>query len=142
MGQLERVFAAQEALTEQLRGALPGVKVDLGYPYEFRPEHVWVSCNAATDVSAVDSGMALFEGEPHIGGGIAVRQFAGEDWAPVRARLLELEGVLEAVLAADRALGGTCSGAHISSLTTSEQLDGSEVGLICYFELELRQYGG
>lgn len=142
MGLLARVLAAQEAFAGALRAALPSdVKVDVGYPYDFRPQHVWVSSGNDGDVKAVDSGMALFESEPRIGGGVAVRQYAGEDWAPVRARLLELVGTLEAVLQADRTLGGTCSGAHVSGFEVKEQLESSEVGLIFYFELQLRQYG-
>lgn len=141
MGQLERVFDAQEALRDALAAELEGVPVDLGYPYDMRPEHVWVSCNSGTEVRPLDSGMATFNSTPSIGGGITVQQYAGSDWTALRARLREIEGTVETTIAADRTLGGTCTGAHIARLTTSEQIDGGQVGLLCYFELDMQQYG-
>jgi len=144
MGHLQSVVGVQTALAEmvEVSEVFSGVAQGRGIPFHFQPEHFWVALTLDTEQEPIDTNLALFERRPRIGGGIAVRQYANT-WEPVETRLLELVAAFEALIDADRTLGGTCTGAHVSAFSLKEQQESSnsELGLVYYYALELRQYG-
>lgn len=144
MGHLASINAVQKSVAAMVEGsaAFAGVSQDLGIPFFYQPEHFWVALTLDTEQEPVDTNLALFERRPRIGGGIAVRQYA-DTWEPVETRLLELVAAFEALIDADRTLGGTCTGAHVSAFSLKEQQQSSEseLGLVYYYALSLRQYG-
>ena len=141
------VFRQIQGLADYLKGAMEaadgfaGVPVRRGFPIDFPAEVAWVSYGTDDERKLLASNLTSFQDDPHIGGGISVTQTIGEDWTPLADRLFELTDALEAILAADKTFGGTCSSVYLSRTATTETMPDDTRGcLTAIFELALTFY--
>lgn len=142
---LEQMYASADAIAAAVAddSAFDDVAQATGYPIDMRDEHFWVSCSLQAEVVPGDSGLAMFESAPKVGGGITVAQILMTDWAPIRARMLVLWKAFEPLIRADPTLGGTCSRAFIDGVEARETLDDTKKGrLTVFWELDIEQYVG
>ena len=141
------IFRAVAAITHALKDgiaadeAFAALPVSLGYPVVMADECAWVSYNNDDTRKPAASDLSLFENALHIGGGISVAQYVGEDWQPIEDCLSELTDAFCALLSADKTLGATCFSAYISKTQTVETLDDAKKGrLTALFELTVTVY--
>ena len=141
------VFRQIQGLADYLRDALEasdafaGVPIRRGFPIDFPPEVAWVSYGTDGERHLLASNLTSFHVEPHLGGGISVTQSIGEDWTPIADRLFELTDAFEAVLAANKTLGGLCGDAWLSRTQTVETIPDDTKGcLTALFELSVTLY--
>ena len=147
----EALEAARLALVDALGNseALAGVKVSDGYPFELLDECGWVSdgleFTRTVEVSTLRRGAVKCTA----GGGMSVSQFSGEDWTPMRTRLLELskaaESTISPALGGDPTLGGSCFQAFLTGGRTVPSFDLVEGGaekprLSWFFEVTIDLY--
>ena len=117
---VSRVFAEQRALVDLLRAdeVLGGgeIVIERGAPALFEAEHVWVAFTIPdATLEPISSTLSSYELAAKFGGGVTVEQHAGQDTTELEDRFADLVARFEAVVAANRDLGGLCTGLYVSA---------------------------